>query len=136
MAKKLYRYGVNPDCPVHAITLAGLCFPRTTEKVEGYGADTQRSKVEGMVSKLDEGKFAEVIEAAAHKFVRGTKGKKARHWVVDDRTRGFSPHPDDQPVAQYLYFEEIAERENPFEEKLRPTIAEEFKKTKATAKKR
>lgn len=123
MAEKMYRYGVNHDCPVHGVTIAGLCFPRKTEKVEGYGADTKRSEVEGMISILEESKFNEVIDAAQYKFVRGTKGKRARHWIVDSRTRGFRSQPDDKPIADFIYMHEIVERENPFAKKMHKTIS-------------
>lgn len=121
MSTKLYRVGVNPDCPVHQITVGGQCFTRRSEKVSGYGSQTKRVEMPGSIVELDEQQLKAIEKSAEAKFVRSTTGKKAKSFVVtyDGRTK---PLPRDVPVVDFLYIEPV--EENPYVERQRPTLAE------------
>lgn len=103
---KLYRIGLNNGCPVHQVRVAGQCFPRDSERVEGYGAETQRSKEAGALVLLQPGQEEKIRAEAKHKVIRSTKnGKTAR--IYDDRTRNYSKMPGDTGVGGWLYIKTV-----------------------------
>jgi len=123
---KLYRYGVNPDCPVHKVTVGGLVFVRYSEEVSGYGADTKRNKINGQVGRVSEETRKKVLADLKYKIIRSTAGKKARSWIVDSRVRGYRPFERDQPAANFVYMEIMEDRESPYEVPTRKTLGEEM----------
>ena len=98
--EKLYRIGVNGNCPMHQLYVGGQCFPRTTEKVSGYGADTQRDRIRGAVVRMGPGQLESCMAIAKHKVIRVTKGRKARARLHDKRSRNFRPMPGDTSILQ------------------------------------
>jgi hypothetical protein len=131
---KLYRYGVNPDCPVHKVTVGGLCFVRYSEEVSGYGADTKRNKINGQVGRVSEETRKAVMADLKYKIIRSTAGSKARSWVVDTRVRGYREFERDQPAASFVYMEIMEDRESPYEVPTRKTLGEELAKTTKSKK--
>ena len=99
----LYRVGVNTNCPVHQITLGGQNFTRMSEKVSGYGAETKREPMHGSIVIMQPGQVDKIMEAAKHKLVRFTEGKRARAHIVDDRSRTYRRNSKDVPVGQFVY---------------------------------
>ena len=132
--EKLYRIGVNADCPVHHVYAGGQCFPRTSEKVTGYGAETQRDKLKGAIVRLLPGQLEKCFKDAGHKVIRSTSGKRARSRVYDTNSKNDRAMPGDQPVAQFMYSVCIETIENPFEGAKYPTLAETMGKPTGASK--
>jgi len=120
----LYRIGVNADCPVHGVCLAGQNFTRMSEKVSGYGAETVREPIRGSIVIMRKGQLEKCIEAAKHKLIRHTDGKRARARIVDTRNKRFRSVAGDLPVSAYVYAEKITPANNPHAEVKRPTFAD------------
>ena len=118
-----YRCGVTSDCPFAVLYLAGLDFPKVTEKVTGSGPDTKRTEIRGVIRDLEAAQVAAVKKAAAGKFVRTTNGKSARSRLFSKTSRGFKFDPaTDVCVTRYLYLE--ATESTPYEE-VRPATLED-----------
>tara|TARA_R110000751_G_scaffold14645_1_gene47455 strand:- start:301 stop:681 length:381 start_codon:yes stop_codon:yes gene_type:complete len=117
---------VNPDCPVHKISVGGLVFVRFSEEVSGYGGDTKRNKINGHVGRVSEETRKNVLAKIGNKVIRSTAGKKARSWVVDKLVRGYRPFERDQPAADFIYMEIMEDRESPYEVPTRKTLGEEL----------
>ena len=126
--EQMFKIGLNRDCPVHHIDCGGQRFVRTSEKVTGYGAQTERSKLQGAVVRMQEGQMEAVRQSAKHKIIRSTRGKKARSRVHDIRSKQYRKMPGDLPVAQFLYAIPLTEMENPYNEPLLPTLGEAWEK--------
>lgn len=118
MSKQLFKCGVTPDCPFEVVHLAGLEFPKVTEKVTGHGAETKRDAIRGVVHELTPEKVEAVRAAARNKVIRTTKGKRPRSLLLDARgsgkviggvpTRPYRPLPGDQRVEEFVYLEPVA----------------------------
>lgn len=132
--ERLYRIGVNKDCPLHMIYAGGQCFPKTSEKVTGYGIETQRSKIDGAVVRMQEGQLERCIESAKHKVIRmtGRGARRGRARVYDTRARNYRPMPGDVPVLSYMYAEPLDEARNPMQDVRRRTLQEEIDLASAT----
>lgn len=122
----LYRIGVNADCPIHQIFAGGQCFPRRSQKVSGYGAETERVDLQGAYVRMQAGQLERCIEEAQHKIIRTTRGRKARARVYDKRSRNWRPMPGDMPVIQFMWFE-LVEGNDPHLPLQKKTIADVLK---------
>lgn len=122
--EKLYRIGVNDDCPVHHIYAGGQCFPRYSEKVSGYGSETQRDRMKGAIVRMGEGQLGRCIKEASNKVVRATQGRKSRARIHDTRTRNYRVFPNDKPVLGFMYALPLDSVENPYAEVSYPSLAE------------
>lgn len=122
--EKLYRIGVNADCPVHQIYAGGQCFPRYSEKVTGYGSETQRDRIKGAVVRMAEGGLEECLLNARYKVIRSTRGRKSRSRVYDIRSRNYRKMDGDRPVLDFMYAIELKTIENPYAGTNYPTLAE------------
>jgi len=127
--EKLYRVGVNPKCPVHSVTLGGQNFTRRSEKVTGHGGETLREPMDGSIVIMQPGQLERCMEAATHKVIRSTRGRKVRSRVVDKRTKGFRNVAGDTPVADWVYAEEVVQSNNPHADHRRATFADRNTKT-------
>ena len=117
----LLRVGLNPDCPISCVHLAGIEFPMVTQRVEGYGTDTKRTEIRGVVLDLDDEQVAAAKAALARKWVRSTTGRAARSYLVDSKTPGWRPFPDkDVPLSRYVYM--VPANEDPYTHKAEPTV--------------
>lgn len=125
--ERLYRIGVNTDCPLHQVFAGGQCFPRRSQKVTGYGAATQRNDMRGAIVRMQAGQLEKCIESAKHKVIRQTKGRKSRARVYDTRSPKYRKMQNDEPVINYMWFEELDSLHNPFEPTAKPTIADHIK---------
>ena len=130
--EKLYRIGVNTNCPVHQIFAGGQCWPRRSQKVTGYGAETKRIDLRGAIVIMQEGQLEKCFESMEHKVIRMTKGRKARAQVHDTRNPRYTKMERDVPVADYTWFEEVETLNNPYEPIAKATVAD-YLKAKATA---
>lgn len=126
--EKTYRIGVSPDCPLHHIVVGGVCFPRRSERVEGYGVETKRTELRGSIVKLTDAQIAAAREGAKHKVIRSTHGSKPRALIYSLKGRNYRPIKGDEPVAKYLYIEEVGTNSNPYEVPRPVTFADESKK--------
>jgi len=122
--ERMYRIGVNADCPVHHIYAGGQAFTQSSEKVEGYGSETVRSKIKGSVVRMGPGQLEKAYKAARNYVIRSTRGKRARSRVHDKRSRNFRPMPGDKPALQYMYAIPLETVENPYEGASYPTLDE------------
>jgi len=122
--EKLYRIGVNDDCPVHQIFAGGQCFPRKSEKVTGYGSETERTKVRGAVVRMGPGQLEKCFEAASHKVVRSTKGRKSRSRIHDTRARNYRKMDNDRPILGLMYAVPLDTLENPYEKAGYPSLSD------------
>ena len=120
--RELYRIGVTPNCPVHQITVGGHCFPRRTEKVTGYGAQTKRNEIQGSIVLLEPGDIDRIKEAAKDRVIRSTRGKKLSAKVYSKSARNYRPQSRDLEVSDFLYIKK--EETNPIEEQVYETIGE------------
>lgn len=102
MSKKLYHVGLNPDAPMECLHLAGVEFPKRSERVEGFGAQTKRTDVQGTYLELSDAKVEAIKKASAMKFFRmkfdgdahpGRNGKKnlSRYVLMTKEGSGFLP---------------------------------------------
>ena len=124
-----YRCGVTHDCPFAVLYLAGLDFPKMTEKVTGNGPETKRTEIRGVVRSLEDDQVAAIKKAAAKKFVRTSNGKFARSRLFSTASKGFTRQEGDVCVLSYLYLEPTEASE--FEEVRPKTLAEELAEAKA-----
>ena len=118
--RELYRIGVTPNCPVHQITVGGHCFPRRTEKVTGYGAQTKRNEIQGSIVLLEPGDIDRIKEAAKDRVIRSTRGKKLSAKVYSKSARNYRPQSRDLEVSDFLYIKK--EETNPIDEQVYETI--------------
>ncbi len=118
----MYHVGLNSNCPVHVVTVGGQTFPRNSEKVTGYGSETQRDKIRGAIVEMRPGQLEEIKKSANYKIVRSTRGRRARARVYDTRCRNYRPHSGDMPLSQFLYCRPVSDMENPMKEPDLPTI--------------
>lgn len=125
--ERLYRIGVNTNCPLHQVFAGGQCFPRRSQKVTGYGAETIRNDIEGAIVIMQEGQLERCIESATHKVIRMTKGRKARARVHDTRNPKYRRMERDVPVVDYMWFEPVDSLHNPFQPTAKSTIADHIK---------
>ena len=120
--RELYRIGVTPNCPVHQITVGGHCFPRRTEKVTGYGAQTKRNEIQGSIVLLEPGDIDRIKSAAKDRVIRSTRGKKLSAKVYSKSARNYRPQSRDLEVSDFLYIKR--EETNPIEEQVYETLGE------------
>lgn len=118
--RKRYRVGLKAGTPFFSLTVGGICFPRTT-KVYADEKDQVGVEERGMVVYLTDEELARAREAASYKAIRrikNAKGELIRAITVDTRTGAnkengyastYSPDPNDEPIAQFLTFEEEVE---------------------------
>jgi len=128
---KLYRIGVTPDCPVHQVTVGGQTFPRRSEIVSGFGAETKRNEIMGAIVLMTPTDLKKIKERAKTKVIRATKGKRARAKVYSTEARNYSANPGDLPVSQFLYVEE-ANMADPTKVTAPRTLAEEPARSSAS----
>ncbi len=121
--ERFYRIGVNADCPVHAITAGGQCFPRYSEDVTGYGSETVRSRVKGAIVVMTEAQLAACIESAKTKVIRSTKGRKRRSRVHSKDGRRYRTMEGDEPAVGYMYAIPLDGPGNPHQDAAYPTLA-------------
>jgi len=121
--EKLFRIGVNADCPVHQIFAGGQCFARYSEKVSGYGSETQRDKMKGSVVRMAVGGLDACLLSAKFKVIRSTKGRKSRARIYDTRSRNYRKMADDKPVLDYMYAIELETLANPYAGAAYPTLS-------------
>lgn len=120
----LVQVGLNRSCPLACVHLAGIEFPKFTQRVEGHGMETKRSDLPGVTLDLSEEQIAKVKAALGRKFVRSTQGKRARSYLVDTATPGFRPFPDnDVPLAAYAYIKPV--EADPFNAPEEPSLLEQ-----------
>lgn len=130
--KRLFRLGLRGDCPFQVIHLAGVEFPKVTEKVSGFGPETKRSEVRGVTLELTKEKLEAIKKAATFKVIRSTHGKKARSFMLDTRgtgkvidgqpTRPYVAQPGDQSVEEFIYISAV--EHSAYEEPSIPTLGE------------
>lgn len=65
-----FHVGTLPECPRWNLDLAGVNFPRSTERVEVRGGETIRTPMAGAVVRITEAKRKEVLRAIASRVVR------------------------------------------------------------------
>lgn len=118
--RELYRIGVTPDCPVHQVTVGGHCFPRRTEKVTGYGAQTKRNEIQGSIVLLEPDDIDRIKEAAKDRVIRSTRGKKVSSKVYHKKARNYRHQSHDQEVSDFLYIKK--EESNPIEDQRYATL--------------
>jgi len=143
MAKKpkatqqLYHVGLNPDAPFEVIHLAGFELPKRSERVEGYGASTKRSVVQGTYLSLTDDQVAAIKRASTQKVFRfgaevvKQRGKKETRYrraiLISKAGSGFiggkpakpyEEHDDDVLVGKFIFLrksEHNALRDESFE---------------------
>jgi hypothetical protein len=121
--RELYRIGVTPNCPVHQITVGGHCFPRRTEKVSGYGAQTKRNEIQGSIVLLEPGDIDRIRSAAKERVIRSTRGKKVSAKVYHKKARNYRPQSHDQEVVDFLYIKK--EETNPIYDQSYETLGQD-----------
>lgn len=138
--EKTFWLGTLPACPIQQLTIAGVCFPRTTtirEKREDVEVPVGHRR--GALVKLTAEKAAKVLEAIPHHVVRW-RGKPnencefgERGDVLDtrpregrpvgemeklafdrDREQGFTRRPEDVKLelGVHLFFVEVTKPED------------------------
>lgn len=102
-----YFVGTRPDCPRQNIALAGVCFPRWSEKVEydPDSMDTERMKRQGAVVLLTDVQVAEVKEASERKVFEILP--YGRGILYNSTTRGFRPNKNQRPVSAFIFMQPI-----------------------------
>ena len=130
----LYRIGVNTNCPVHQIFAGGQCFPRRSQKVTGYGAETKRVDLRGAIVIMQEGQPKKCIESAKHKVIRMTKGRKSHARVHDTRNPKYRKMKRDVPVIDYMYLEPVDTLMNPYKPVAKKTIADMLREESSPSK--
>lgn len=123
---RLYHVGLNPDAPAEVLHLAGVEFPKRSERVEGFGAETKRSVVQGAYLELTEEKVAAIKKAATEKVFRfgnevtkQRKGKEVKHrraFLIPKSGSGFvngvpsKPYrkqDGDQDVGRFIFLRPV-----------------------------
>lgn len=105
----LFQCGLTPAAdgtpsPFSVVHLAGLEFPKITQKITGYGPEQVNSDIQGVVHELTEEKHKAVLESLKKKIVRQSSGKKAKASLFVTDGRQFRPNPDtDRPLADFIY---------------------------------
>jgi hypothetical protein len=123
--EKTYRIGVSPGCPLHHIVVGGVCFPRRSERVEGYGVETKRTEMRGAITLLTDSQITAAREGAKYKVIRSTRGPKPRALIYSTKARNYRPIKGDEPVTKYLYIEQVGTNTNPYEVPQPVTFADE-----------
>lgn len=138
MNGRLYRVGTTPDSPFEVYHLAGIAFPKATERVEldRFTGETKRSQVEGDVLLLTDGQVAACKAAAAAKRVRimtnPASGEVTQASVFVAGSRRYKPDPKDRSVADFVYMLEV--EESPYSTQVRRApLSEEGAKAPAAA---
>lgn len=119
---KHYWCGVTEDCPSHAVTIAGVSFPRwngrVVERAPGRFEYVDRV-LEGQVSALTERTVQLVLERVRYRVVRNRKIISALPLVRtrppdhqhkepwQEVIREFVPRDGDVPLAQFVYMIEV-----------------------------
>jgi hypothetical protein len=129
---KLYRIGLTADCPVHQVSLGGRTFAKRTEKVEGYGADTRRTDVRGSFEFLTDQDVARIKENASKRVIRATSGDKKFCRVYATDNRRYRRLGGDEPLARYVYVEQVEESASPYGE-YRPATIDQQASTRVEA---
>lgn len=106
--RELYRIGVTPECPVHQITVGGHCFPRRTETVTGYGAETKRTELQGSMVLLADKDIEAIKQGAKRRIIRSTRGKKLSAKVYHRDARNYREGANDLEVEDFLYIKKEA----------------------------
>ncbi len=104
---RLFHCGVLADCPIHVVHIAGLEFPRTTVRIEGYGDEQVNSELQGVVHAIDEARFKLIRKRVKTKVVRSTKGKRAKSFLLSTENKGYKPMDGDVPLEELIYFKEV-----------------------------
>jgi len=121
--ESLYQIGVNTNCPVHQATVGGQCFPRMSEKVSGYGAETVRQPINGAIVVMQSGQPERIMEEIKFKLIRSTDGKRARARIVDTRSKRYRANRQDVPLADYVYMRPLDARDDPHAEVAEVTLS-------------
>lgn len=113
-------------CPFTSLTLGGVTFHLYTEKVEGEGIDTVRTRVQGGYAWLD-GEDLEAIKRDldryrvawlardgegkplifSHAIFRDQGGKQVKGKLVDVGARGYNPQPYDCKLNGWIYMKPV-----------------------------
>lgn len=99
----LFHCGVNSDCPFAVVHLAGLEFPKVTQRITGYGEEQQNSELVGVVHELDEARLKAIDKSLSKKVVRTTNGKRARSFLLTKDNKHFRPQEGDVSLGEYIY---------------------------------
>ena len=124
-AEKLHRIGLNSDCPVDQVSLGGLSFCKKTQKVTGYGHETERTNVRGTELMVTEDQLRAALKAAHTRVIRTAGGKgKERSRVYDTTARRFRSRDGDVALVDYVYAEPLSAAQSAFQDVQRPSLRE------------
>lgn len=94
-----FHVGTLPECPRWNLDLAGVNFPRSTERVELRGGETIRTPMAGAVVRISETKHKDVLRAIANRVVRFRKTAFEQNTPgASDDLVGGAKLPDDAPA--------------------------------------
>lgn len=136
MNGRLYRVGTTQDSPFEVYHLAGVAFPKQTERVEldKFTGETKRSVIEGDVLRLTDGQVAACKAAAASKRVRimvnPGSGEVTQASIFVAGSRRYQPDPKDRSVADFVYMQEVEESPHATQVR-RPSLTDEAEAAKA-----
>lgn len=123
--EKLHRIGLNSDCPVDQVSLGGLSFVKKSQKVTGYGHETERTNVTGTEIMVTEDQLKGAFKAATTRVIRTAGGKgKERSRIYDTTSRRFRARAEDMPLIGYVYADPILESDSIFRDTQKPSLAE------------
>lgn len=116
--RKMYHVGTLPGCSHHNVTVGGICFPEETEVVtlNPNTRLTDRSKRKGDIIPLTQIQVDRIKKAVGERVIRWMGAHKAengeeiprRGFIRVTTDKRFSPGPTDEPIAKYLYMDELA----------------------------
>ena len=133
--EQLHRIGLNSDCPVDQVRLGGLSFVKKSQKVTGYGHETERTNVRGTELKVTEDQLRLALKAAHTRVIRTAGGKgKERCRIYDTTSRRFLPRPGDVALVDYVYAEPLSAAQSVFQDVQRPSLKETLTTSATPAK--
>lgn len=112
VARDLFHIGVIAECPLDTVYLAGIAFPKISERPErGADGQTHRARRVGKLEPLSPKQIEAIKEHAVNKVIRCEEGGRAQ--LHDRRSRRYQPHPGDVPAAWYTFARAIPEGADP-----------------------
>jgi len=136
--KKRYLVGIVAGGPAYNVTLGGVSFPVSTSETRKDGTEIERA---GAIVHLSADDIKRIKDAVEKRVVRwrsipesvadGHGGKtqimkRQQAFVLHVDTRGFEPEEHDEPLANYLIFEEAPESTKPVADSFKTAIAREL----------
>lgn len=104
-----YFVGLLPDAPFDNLTVGGICFQKTTEKIRVDEQNiTHRSEQIGNVLQLPASKVKSVTEAAFIKVIRPI-GKRAQ---IYSRAMRYRRQEKDYPAARIMFLQKGGRTDN------------------------